>query len=120
MSTSDVPESPQPQQQESEQQSAATPATPNLSKITLLLKPVGDVPQLKTQKFAADGSRNVQWVISFLQKALKLDPSESIYIFVSQSFAPSPDHTLSNLHQCFSASPTSNLVLHYAKTCAWG
>uniref|UniRef100_A0A914QRS7 Ubiquitin-like protein ATG12 n=1 Tax=Panagrolaimus davidi TaxID=227884 RepID=A0A914QRS7_9BILA len=118
MST-DIPESPSPQQpqQQSEQQSATTPTS---SKITLLLKPVGDVPQLKTQKFAAEGSRNVQWVISFLQKALKLDPSESIYIFVSQSFAPSPDHTLSNLHQCFSASPTSNLVLHYAKTCAWG
>uniref|UniRef100_A0AC34FTT6 Ubiquitin-like protein ATG12 n=1 Tax=Panagrolaimus sp. ES5 TaxID=591445 RepID=A0AC34FTT6_9BILA len=114
---SDTPSPPpQPQQQES----AAAATTPSLSKITLLLKPVGDVPQLKTQKFAADGSRNVQWVVSFLQKALKLDPSESIYIFVSQSFAPSPDQTLSNLQQCFSASPTSNLVLHYAKTCAWG
>jgi ubiquitin-like protein ATG12 len=93
---------------------------PSTSRVTLLLKPVGDVPQLKTQKFAADGSHTVSWVISFLQKRLQLDPSDSIYIYVSQSFAPSPDHTLSSLHQCFSASPTSNLVLHYAKTCAWG
>ena len=112
MSTSDATESSNPQQHQKQ-------ATTSL-KITLLLKPVGDVPQLKTQKFITDGSRTVSWVISFLQKTLKLDSSESIYIFVSQSFSPSPDHTLSNLHQCFAASPTSNLVLHYCRSCAWG
>jgi ubiquitin-like protein ATG12 len=110
MSTSEATESSQPHQE----------LSTTSSKITLLLKPVGDVPQLKTQKFITDGSRTVSWVMQFLQKTLKLDPSESIYIFVSQSFSPSNDHTLCNLHQCFAASPTSNLVLHYAKTCAWG
>jgi len=89
-------------------------------KITLLLKAVGDAPILKQKKWTVDGERTVAWLMVFLRKMLETDPSESLYIFVNQSFAPSPDHRLSTLQQCFASSADDKLVLHYSKTNAWG
>lgn len=89
-------------------------------KINILLKAVGDAPIMKQKNWTVDGSRNVAWLLDFLKKYFNLDSSESLFIFVNQAFAPSFDHHLSTLHECFSPSPDSKLVLHYSKTNAWG
>uniref|UniRef100_A0A8C5UBA8 Ubiquitin-like protein ATG12 n=1 Tax=Malurus cyaneus samueli TaxID=2593467 RepID=A0A8C5UBA8_9PASS len=69
--------------------------------VDVLLKAVGDTPIMRTKKWA-----------SFL-KLMGLR-----FIYVNQSFAPSPDQEVGTLYECFGSD--GKLVLHYCKTQAWG
>lgn len=40
------------------------------------------------------------------------------FLYVNQTFAPSPDQAVRNLYECFGAD--GKLVLHYCKSQAWG
>ncbi|KAB1281798.1 Ubiquitin-like protein ATG12 [Camelus dromedarius] len=40
------------------------------------------------------------------------------FIYVNQSFAPSPDQEVGTLYECFGSD--GKLVLHYCKSQAWG
>ena len=31
-----------------------------------------------------------QWIIAFIRKGLKLDPADSLFVYVNQAFAPAP------------------------------
>lgn len=88
-------------------------------KVEILLKAVGDTPIMKQSKWNVDSGKTVAELTLFIRKYLKIDPGESIFLYVNQCFAPSPDQTVSNLRRCF-ASADSKLVLHYSKTNAWG
>ncbi|KAJ8392856.1 hypothetical protein AAFF_G00070600 [Aldrovandia affinis] len=87
-------------------------------KIDVLLKAVGDTPIMKTKKWAVDGGRTVQSLSLFISRFLKLEPSEQLFIYVNQSFAPSPDQEVGVLFECFGSD--GKLVLHYCKSQAWG
>ncbi|XP_077383031.1 ubiquitin-like protein ATG12 [Festucalex cinctus] len=87
-------------------------------KIDVLLKAVGDTPIMKTKKWAVDRSRTVQSLSQFISRFLKLDANEQLFIYVNQSFAPSPDQEVGILFDCFGSD--SKLVLHYCKSQAWG
>uniref|UniRef100_A0A2I3RF84 Ubiquitin-like protein ATG12 n=1 Tax=Pan troglodytes TaxID=9598 RepID=A0A2I3RF84_PANTR len=78
------------------------PAGDTKKKIDILLKAVGDTPIMKTKKWAF----------------LKLVASEQLFIYVNQSFAPSPDQEVGTLSECFGSD--GKLVLHYCKSQAWG
>nr|KAF6439784.1 autophagy related 12 [Rousettus aegyptiacus] len=41
-----------------------------------------------------------------------------MFIYVNQSFAPSPDQEVGTLYECFGSD--GKLVLHYCKSQAWG
>ncbi|KAL2083964.1 hypothetical protein ACEWY4_019482 [Coilia grayii] len=87
-------------------------------KIDVLLKAVGDAPIMKTKKWAVERGRTVQSLAQFISRFLKLEPSEQLFIYVNQSFAPSPDQEVGVLFECFSSD--GKLVLHYCKSQAWG
>ncbi|XP_018591937.1 ubiquitin-like protein ATG12 isoform X1 [Scleropages formosus] len=87
-------------------------------KIDVLLKAVGDTPIMKTKKWAVERGRTVQSLALFISRFLKLDPSEQLFIYVNQSFAPSPDQEVGVLFECFGSD--GKLVLHYCKSQAWG
>ncbi|XP_077975583.1 ubiquitin-like protein ATG12 [Styela clava] len=88
------------------------------SKIDVLLRPAGDAPILKRKKWQVDPAKKVEWIAGFLRKLLKCEQSESIFLYVNQAFAPSPDRDIGTLYECFGGD--GKLVLHYAKTQAWG
>ncbi|CAL8290286.1 unnamed protein product [Merluccius merluccius] len=95
------------------------PATPDQKKkIDVLLKAVGDTPIMKTKKWAMEKGRTIQSLSQFIAKFLKLDPSEQLFIYVNQSFSPSPDQEVGVLFECFGSD--GKLVLHYCKSQAWG
>ena len=97
----------------------ANPATGSKdSKVEVLLRPAGDAPILKKKKWQVDRSQTVGYVIGFIRNLLKCTHSESLFLYVSQSFAPSPDRNIGSLYDCFGAD--GKLVFHYAKTQAWG
>uniref|UniRef100_A0A8I5ZYH3 Ubiquitin-like protein ATG12 n=1 Tax=Rattus norvegicus TaxID=10116 RepID=A0A8I5ZYH3_RAT len=86
--------------------------------VDILLKAVGDTPIMKTKKWAVERTRTVQALIDFIRKFLRLLASEQLFIYVNQSFAPSPDQEVGTLYECFGSD--GKLVLHYCKSQAWG
>lgn len=94
------------------------PVSETKKKISVLLKAVGDTPIMKTKKWTIEPSRRIQWLMDFIKKFLKLEPSEQLIIYVNQSFAPSPDQEVGTLYECFGSD--GKLVLHYCKSQAWG
>ena len=103
---------------ELENPSAAVDSAPADGKINLFLKATSDVPIMRKKKWQVDETKTIHWVITFIKKYLKLDDKDTIYLYVAQAFAPSPDQQIKNLYECFGAE--GKLVLHYSKTPAWG
>ncbi|XP_053546607.1 ubiquitin-like protein ATG12 [Bombina bombina] len=87
-------------------------------KIDVLLKAVGDTPILKNKKWTMERTRTVKGLMDFIKKYLKMELAEQLFIYVNQSFAPSPDQEVGTLYECFGSD--GKLVLHYCKTQAWG
>ncbi|KAJ8982349.1 hypothetical protein NQ317_013099 [Molorchus minor] len=86
--------------------------------VDILLKPTGNAPIMKKKKWTVDCDKKIGWIIEFIKKYLKLEPSEKLFLYVNQTFAPSPDQIVKNLYDCYSTD--GKLVLHYCKTQAWG
>lgn len=86
--------------------------------VDILLKPTGNAPIMKKKKWAVDADKPISWIMEFIKKYLKLEPDEHLFLYVNQSFAPSPDQTVKNLYECYSTE--GKLVLHYCKSQAWG
>ncbi|CAH0723093.1 unnamed protein product, partial [Brenthis ino] len=87
-------------------------------KIDILLKATGNAPIMKKKKWAVDAEKPIGWVMEFVKKYLKLEPEEKLFLYVNQTFAPSPDQLIKNLYECFGTD--GKLVLHYCKSQAWG
>nr|CAI5857109.1 unnamed protein product [Callosobruchus analis] len=87
-------------------------------KVDILLKPTGNAPIMKKKKWTVDSDKKIGWIIEFVKKYLKLEPNEKLFLYVNQTFAPSPDQIVKNLYDCYSTE--GKLVLHYCKTQAWG
>jgi ubiquitin-like protein ATG12 len=90
--------------------------TPN--KIEILLKAVGNAPILKKKKFLLDRTKNVHYITEWLKKFMKLDPKDSLFLYVNQEFAPSPDADIGTIYDCFRIGNT--VIFHYCITPAWG
>ncbi|XP_032876403.1 ubiquitin-like protein ATG12 [Amblyraja radiata] len=91
---------------------------PQRRKIDVLLKAVGDTPIMKQKKWTVERSRTIQALGLFVTKFLKLEAGEQLFIYVNQSFAPSPEQDVGTLFECFGSD--NKLVLHYCKSQAWG
>jgi len=88
-------------------------------KIEVLLRAVGSAPVLKKQKFMLSRSHQINFVINFLSKKMfKPEDNERIFIYIHQSFSPTPDTNVGLLYDNYSSD--NKLVLHYSKTPAWG
>ncbi|XP_065310255.1 ubiquitin-like protein ATG12 [Dermacentor albipictus] len=87
-------------------------------KIDVLLKATGDAPIMLKRKWAVSPTSKVMDIADFVRRYLKLDQSESLFLYINQAFAPSLDQEISNLYECFGSN--GKLTLHYAKTHAWG
>ncbi|KAK8727634.1 hypothetical protein OTU49_009663 [Cherax quadricarinatus] len=106
------------QEQQQQQQHEQDTKAPQHKKIDVLLKATGDAPIMKKKKWAVEGEKPVGWIAEFIRKYLKMDLSDTLFVYVNQSFAPAPDHIVRNLYECFGSD--GKLVLHYCKTQAWG
>ncbi|CAH2036812.1 unnamed protein product, partial [Iphiclides podalirius] len=103
---------------ESEQKENNDPGKIDKTKVDILLKATGDAPIMKKKKWAVDAEKPIGWIMEFVKKYLKLEPEEKLFLYVNQTFAPSPDQIIKNLYECFGTD--GKLVLHYCKSQAWG
>ncbi|XP_074648727.1 ubiquitin-like protein ATG12 [Tubulanus polymorphus] len=97
---------------------SASPSRSKLGKVDVLLKAAGDAPIMKKKKWVVDPGKRVGWIIDFIKRYIKCEPSESLFLYVNQSFCPSPDTEVGVLYNCFGSD--GKLVLHYCKSQAWG
>lgn len=93
---------------------------PDSDKVVVIFKNVANAPILKQSKFKVSTSKTIASMIELLRKAAtgKIESSQSVFIYINQTFAPSPDQTVQNLFDCYACD--NKLVLHYAITTAWG
>eukprot|EP00117_Sycon_ciliatum_P049161 scpid91095/ scgid34897/ Autophagy protein 12-like len=87
-------------------------------KITIMFKATGDAPILKQRKFLIDPTKDVAWLLKFLRRQLKLQLSDALFLYVSQSFVPPPDQVIKNLYDCFGTD--RKLIFNYSLNPAWG
>ncbi|KAK2189712.1 hypothetical protein NP493_99g05073 [Ridgeia piscesae] len=87
-------------------------------KVDILFKATGNAPIMKKSKWSVEETKPVAAMVDFIRRYLKTDTQQSIFIYVNQSFAPSPDVALGVLFECFGSD--GKLVLHYCMTQAWG
>ncbi|KAK8034558.1 hypothetical protein PG993_009553 [Apiospora rasikravindrae] len=80
-------------------------------KVVVRFKAVGSAPQLSREKFEA--------VVAHLRKALRVAPTEGLFLYVNSAFAPALDEVVGNLHRCFKDS-SDQLVVVYSMTPAFG
>lgn len=92
---------------------------------------------MKHKRWSVEANKPVSWIIDFMRKYLKLDPQERLvcfkiykiysdfiyvyilqFLYINQTFAPSPDQTVRNLYDCYNTE--GKLILHYCKSQAWG
>ncbi|KAK7507657.1 hypothetical protein BaRGS_00001592 [Batillaria attramentaria] len=96
----------------------AAPASPKLSKVDVLLKPAGNAPILKKKRWTVDRHKKIGWISDFIRKFIRTETEDSVFVYVNQSFAPSPDTDIGTLFDCFGSD--GKLVIYYCRTQAWG
>jgi len=108
----------EPSPQHGVQVPSASTADQASAKIDILLKATGNAPILTNKKWTVEKLRKISSINVFVRKLLKCEPQETLFLYVNQSFAPSPDVDVGTLYECFGAN--GKLILHYCLTQAWG
>ncbi|GIY59297.1 ubiquitin-like protein ATG12 [Caerostris extrusa] len=86
--------------------------------MTVWLKPTGNAPIIKNKKWVVDRNCTIAKIMGFLRQYMKLDSTAAVFLYVNQSFAPSPDSEVGNVFECFNIN--GKLVLYYSTSPAWG
>jgi len=73
---------------------------------------------MKQKNYKVEGEKQINWIIAFIRKYLKLEEKDHLFVYVNQAFSPSPDQTVANLTSSFGAD--GKLVLYYSRSQAWG
>lgn len=85
-------------------------------KISIRFQPIGSAPQMKPNYFKILSNQTVSTIIKFISKKLKL--KNGVYLYVQNSFQPTPDEKLGDLYNLFKTN--NELVINYCQTVAFG
>ncbi|KAI1387643.1 ubiquitin-like autophagy protein Apg12 [Hypoxylon trugodes] len=88
-------------------------------KILVRFRAVGSTPQLKREVRQISATQKFEAVVSHLRKALRLNSTDGLFLYVNSSFAPALDEIVGNLHRCFKDS-NDQLIVVYSITPAFG
>ncbi|BFZ59692.1 Ubiquitin-like protein [Saitoella coloradoensis] len=91
---------------------------PDTGKVAIRFKAVGRAPILKQQVYKITAGQRFQTVTTFLRRQLKLRPSDSLFLYINSTFAPSLDEVIGNLYRSFKVN--DELVVNYCTTQAFG
>ena len=79
---------------------------------------VGNAPLMKKSKFLISSNESFGIFQKRLEKMLKLPTGSSLFMYIHQSFVPSPDDLVGDLGDLFGVN--SELKIHYSLQEAWG
>lgn len=90
----------------------------NSSKVILKLKPIGATPLLRQNIYRISGNQKFGTLVKYIRKQLKCSPSQQIFCYINNSFAPPLDEPIINLYNNFQIE--GNLMISYCFTVAFG
>jgi ubiquitin-like protein ATG12 len=110
----------QPAQAEPSASAMGPTTAPNVPKIPIRLRPVGQAPPLTNAKFQLSGSRSIFDVEIFLRGKIESDKSKPVglFLYCGTGFSPTPDQLLQDLYDCFQIG--GELVIMYGLQENWG
>ena len=68
-------------------------------KVLIRFRPVGSAPALSTDVYKIRATQKFEGVVAFLRRILKVQPTDSVFLYVNSAFAPSLDEIVGNLHR---------------------
>jgi len=68
-------------------------------KVVVLFKPVGSAPALKRSEYQIGSAQKFESVVRSLRRLLKVKETDSLFLYINNSFAPSLDEIVGNLHR---------------------
>ncbi|KAK3937878.1 Ubiquitin-like protein atg12 [Diplogelasinospora grovesii] len=90
-------------------------------KVVLRFKPVGgSAPALKRgDRIKVASTHKFESVVSYVRKALKVQDTDSVFLYVNSTFAPALDEVVGNLWTCFKDA-SNQLNVSYSMTPSFG
>ncbi|ODV78298.1 APG12-domain-containing protein, partial [Suhomyces tanzawaensis NRRL Y-17324] len=86
------------------------------TKLTIRLLPVGSTPAITPKVHTISSTQKISTIAHFLGR--KLRHKGPIYMYIQNSFQPTPDETLGNLHTLFKTN--NELIISYCYSVAFG
>lgn len=73
-------------------------------KIIIRFKPVGSAPAVKNERSRVLSTQKFDFVVAYLRKQLRVSDTESVFLYINNTFAPALDEVVGNLwrvsHAC--------------------
>lgn len=98
--------------------SAAAAQFGPLDKVVVRFKAVGSAPQLAREVRKISAAQKFEAVVTHLRKALRVAPTDGLFLYVNSAFAPALDEIVGNLHKVSSVpAPTPISRYEYGLRC---
>lgn len=91
---------------------------PAEEKVLVHFRATGDVKRMKQNKFKLNAKYQFSFILNWLRTQLQLKNTDSLFVYCTSAFSPSPDAVLHDIFKCFAID--GELVLNYCSTDAWG
>lgn len=88
-------------------------------KVVVRFRAVGASPPLRRDVVKVTSTHKFEAVVAHLRKTLKVQDTESVFLYVNNTFAPALDEVVGNLWRCFKDSH-DHLNVAYSMTPAFG
>ncbi|KAL1864512.1 hypothetical protein VTK73DRAFT_5815 [Phialemonium thermophilum] len=88
-------------------------------KVVVRFKPVGAAPALKRDVAKVSSSQKFETVVTHLRRSLRVQDTDSVFLYVNNTFAPALDEIVGNLWRCFKDAK-DQLNVSYSLTPAFG
>ncbi|KAK1759623.1 ubiquitin-like autophagy protein Apg12-domain-containing protein [Echria macrotheca] len=88
-------------------------------RVIVRFRPVGSAPPLRREMLKVGSSHTFGFVVEYLRKTLKVQETESVFLYINSTFAPALDEVVGNLWTCFKDSNQA-LNISYSMTPAFG
>ncbi|KKA29223.1 hypothetical protein TD95_000941 [Thielaviopsis punctulata] len=88
-------------------------------KVIVRFKAVGAAPAPRHEVCKISANKKFEAVVLYLRKMLKVQQTDSLFLYINSAFAPSLDEVVGNLHRCFK-NGQDQLVVAYSVTPAFG
>ncbi|KAK0617234.1 ubiquitin-like autophagy protein Apg12-domain-containing protein [Immersiella caudata] len=88
-------------------------------KVIVRFRAVGSTPSLNRQVVKVNSTYKFEAVVAHLRKQLKVQETDSVFLYINSTFAPALDEVVGNLWRCFKDS-NSHLNVSYSMTPAFG
>lgn len=92
------------------------------TKIKLVFEAVGSAPILAQKKIRVDASHPFAVVDTFLRSQLKLNPQDTLFLYIKSGFCPTMGEIMSTLNESFGTGDGKKrkLIVSYSLQPAWG